>query len=101
MRISQLVARNLKASPVRTVTVMVAVAVVVSLLFSTTVLDIGVSRSASVGAARFGADLMIVPPVVAGITTFQKASSPIFIVPLWYQYLDGSTQSGVERVPGI
>ena len=89
------------ASPLRTATVMVAVAVVVSLVFSTTVLAIGVSRSTSLSAARFGADLMVLPPYTPGAYTNLNVSSPIFVVQASNQRLNGSVQLGIARIRGV
>ncbi len=100
-RVSELVLRNLRASPIRSATVAVAVAVVVSLVFSTTALAIGVSRSTSLGAARFGADLMVLPPFTPGAYTNLKVPSPIFVVPPSNQHLNGSTQSEIRRISGV
>ncbi len=79
----------------------VAVAVVVSLVFSTTSLAIGVSRSTSLGAARFGADLMVLPPATPGAYTNLKIASPIFVVPPSNQHLNGSAQSEIRRIIGV
>ena len=79
----------------------VAVAVVVSLVFSTTALAIGVSRSTSLGAARFGADLMVLPTATPGAYTNLKVASPIFVVPPSNQYLNGSAQLEIRRISGV
>src|SRR2546422_10244141 len=79
----------------------VAVAVVVSLIFSTTALAIGVSRSTSLGAARFGADLMVLPTATPGAYTNLKVASPIFVVPPSNQYLNGSAQLEIRRISGV
>ena len=78
-----------------------AVAVVVSLVFSTTALAIGVSRSTTLGAARFGADLMVLPPYTPGAYTNLNVSSPIFVVQPSNQRLNGSAQLGIARIRGV
>ena len=62
-------------------TVMIAVAVVVSLLFSTSVLELGVKRSADVGSARLGADMMILPSALRHTVSYIRWRDAIFIAP--------------------
>jgi putative ABC transport system permease protein len=52
----------MRGSAFRTAAVIAAVAIVVSLLFSTTLLVSGVERSVSVGADRLGADILVLLP---------------------------------------
>ena len=99
--VSLLVLRNLRTAPIRTTTVVVAIAVIVSLVFSTTVLAIGVGRSTSLGAARFGADLMILPTVTPGAYTNLKVTQPIFVVPPSGQHLNGSVQLEIRGISGV
>lgn len=79
----------------------IAVAVVVSLVFSTTVLAIGVSRITSLGAARFGADLMILPAYTTGGYTSLNVTLPIFEVPPSNQHLNGGAQFDIQKITGI
>lgn len=71
----------MRSARFRTVTVMIAVAVVVSLLFSTSVLELGVKRSAEVGSARLGADMMILPSALERTVSYIRWRDAIFIAP--------------------
>ena len=46
----------MRAAKSRTAIIIIAVAVVVGLLFSTLVIELGVRRSTEIGSARLGAD---------------------------------------------
>lgn len=71
----------MRSARFRTITVMIAVAVVVSLLFSTSVLELGVKRSAEVGSARLGADMMVLPSVLQHTVSYIRWRDAIFIAP--------------------
>ena len=60
---------------------MVAVAVVVGLLFSTIVLEIGVARSTEIGSARLGADILLLPAPLSRVIIYIQWPDPVFITP--------------------
>src|SRR5439155_18385930 len=109
---SALVARNLRAAKVRTAIVIIAVAVVVGLLFSTFVIELGVRRSTEIGSARLGADILLLPSPLPDLIIYIQWKDPVFITPtnstahLLYlrpSYIDYNTTLGrtISTIPGI
>src|SRR5256712_13874866 len=60
---------------------MIAVAVVVGLLFSTLVIEIGVRRSTELGSARLGADILLLPSPLPNLIIYIQWKDPVFITP--------------------
>jgi putative ABC transport system permease protein len=80
MKKFHLLGRNLRGTPVRTVTVLIAVAVVVGLLFSTNVLTTALERATQIENARLGADMIFLPAFFPGAYSYERASSSISAV---------------------
>ena len=72
--------RNLRATPVRTTTVLIAVAVVVGLLFSTNVLTTALEHGTEIENARLGADMIVLPSLIPGAYSYGRANSSISVV---------------------
>ncbi len=109
---SALIARNLSAARVRTAIIIIAVAVVVGLLFSTLVIEIGVRRSTELGSARLGADILLLPSPLPNLIIYIQWKDPVFITPsnttahlvyLRPRYIDdnGTLERGISAIPGV
>ncbi len=72
--------RNLRGTPVRTATVLIAVAVVVGLLFSTNVLTTALEHGTEIENARLGADMIVLPPFFPGAYSYERANGSISVV---------------------
>ncbi len=72
--------RNLRGTPVRTITVLIAVAVVVGLLFSTNVLTTALEHGTEIENARLGADMIVLPPFFPGAYSYERANGSISVV---------------------
>ncbi|MCS4539476.1 MAG: ABC transporter permease [Thaumarchaeota archaeon] len=70
----------MRGTPVRTATVVIAVAVVVSLLFSTNVLTTALEHGAEIENARLGADLVILPPSFSWAYSYGRVNSSVSVV---------------------
>src|SRR2546425_9239591 len=90
----------------------IAVAVVVGLLFSTLVIEIGVRRSTELGSARLGADILLLPSPLPNLIIYIQWKDPVFITPtnttahLLYlrpRYIDdnGTLDRGISAIPGV
>src|SRR5713226_9588161 len=101
LREARLIIRDLRGTRFRSISVLISVAVLVSLFFSTSVLEVG-SRAASLaGAEKFGADMMILPPILPGTFSYEYATGPIFVVERPEGYLNGSVVDDLLRLPGV
>jgi len=109
---SALIARNLSAARVRTAIIIIAVAVVVGLLFSTLVIEIGVRRSTELGSARLGADILLLPSPLPNLIIYIQWKDPVFITPsnttahlvyLRPRYIDdnGTLERGISAILGV
>ena len=107
-----LIARNLSATRARTAIIIIAVAVVVGLLFSTLVIEIGVRRSTELGSARLGADILLLPSPLPNLIIYIQWKDPVFIAPsnttahlvyLRPRYIDdnGTLERGISAIPGV
>src|SRR5712664_1232225 len=107
-----LVARNMRAAKTRTAIVIIAVAVVVGLLFSTLVIELGVRRSTEIGSARLGADILLFPSPLPDLIIYIQWKYPVFITPtnatahLLYlrpSYIDynATLDREISTIPGI
>ena len=112
MNSSALIARNLSVSRVRTVIIVVAVAVVVALLFSTLVIEVGMRRSTDIGSARLGADILLLPSPLPNLIIYIQWKDPVFVAPtntsahLGYlkpSYIDdnGILDRSIEAIQGV
>ena len=101
MREIRLIVRDLRGTKFRTAAVIVSVAVLVSLLFSTSVLEVGSRRASQAGSEKFGADMMLLPPIVPNTFSYETASGPIFVVEKPEGYINGSLVAQLLRVPGV
>jgi putative ABC transport system permease protein len=81
LKFSSLTTRNLRNARFRTTIVVIAVAVVVGLLFSTFVLEIGVARSTEIGSTRLGADILLLPAPLTRVILIIQWRDPVFITP--------------------
>jgi putative ABC transport system permease protein len=90
----------------------VAVAVVVGLLFSTFVIELGVGRSTEIGSARLGADILLLPAPLPHVIIYIQWKDPVFITPtnttahLLYLrpiYINdnGTLDRGIASIPGV
>ena len=102
----------MSAARVRTAIIIIAVAVVVGLLFSTLVIEIGVRRSTELGSARLGADILLLPSPLPNVIIYIQWKDPVFITPtnttahLLYlrpRYIDdnGTLDRGISAIPGV
>jgi putative ABC transport system permease protein len=108
-----LIGRNLKVARFRSFVIAIAVAVVVGLLFSTFMIELGVGRSTEVGSARLGADILLLPsPLPINLIIYIQWPDPVFIAPtnttahLQYlrpRYIDdnGTLDAGIRAIPGV
>ena len=113
MKTSFLIGRNLKVARSRSLIIAIAVAVVVGLLFSTFMIELGVGRSTEVGSARLGADILLLPsPLPINLIIYIQWPDPVFITPtdaaahLQYlrpRYVDdnGTLDAGIRAIPGV
>ena len=101
MRETRLIARDLRGTKFRTTAVMISVAVLVSLLLSTSVLEVGSRKASLVGSEKFGADLMLLPPLTPTTFSYETASAPIFVVERSEGYVDGSLVALMTSLPGV
>jgi putative ABC transport system permease protein len=102
----------MRAAKARTAIVIIAVAVVVGLLFSTFVIELGVRRSTEVGSARLGADILLLPSPLPDLIIYIQWKDPVFITPtnatahLLYlrpSYIDynATLDRAISKIPGI
>ncbi len=101
LREIRLIVRDLKGTKFRTAAVIISVAVLVSLLFSTSVLEVGSRRASQAGSEKFGADMMLLPPIVPSTFSYETASGPIFVVERPEDYVNGSLVAQLLRVQGV
>ncbi|HLQ07020.1 MAG TPA: hypothetical protein VK126_04635, partial [Nitrososphaerales archaeon] len=113
MKASFLIGRNLKVARFRSLVIAIAVAVVVGLLFSTFMIELGVGRSTEVGSARLGADILLLPsPLPINLIIYIQWPDPVFITPTdaaaHLQYLrprcidnNGTLDAGIRAIPGV
>src|SRR5436309_5109290 len=102
----------MRAAKARTAISIIAVAVVVGLLFSTLVIEIGVRRSTELGSARLGADILLLPSPLPNLIIYIQWKDPVFIAPsnttahlvyLRPRYIDdnGTLERGISAIPGV
>jgi putative ABC transport system permease protein len=102
----------MRAAKTRTAIVIIAVAVVVALLFSTLVIELGVRRSTEIGSARLGADILLLPSPLPDVIIYIQWKDPVFITPtnatahLLYlrpSYIDynATLNKAISTIPGI
>jgi len=102
----------MRAAKTRTAIVIIAVAVVVGLLFSTLVIELGVRRSTEIGSARLGADILLLPSPLPDLIIYIQWKDPVFITPtnatahLLYlrpSYIDynATLNREISTIPGI
>ncbi len=101
MRETRLILRDLKGARFRTAAIVVSVAVLVSLLFSTSVFDLGARRVSAAGAGKFGADIMLLSPTLPTIFSYETATGPIFVVDRPEGYVNSSVVGQALSLPGV
>jgi putative ABC transport system permease protein len=113
LKTSFLIGRNLRVARFRSLIIAIAVAVVVGLLFSTFMIELGVGRSTEVGSARFGADILLLPsPLPMNLIIYIQWPDPVFITPtnttahlqyLQPRYIDdnGTLDAGIKGISGV
>src|SRR2546428_10036834 len=101
LREARLIIRDLRGTRFRTISVLISVAVLVSLCFSTSVLGAGGREASLAGSEKFGADMMILPPVLPATFSYEYATGPIFVVERPEGYLNGSVVDDLLRLPGV
>lgn len=94
--LAYLVRQNLRRKLFRSIVTIVAIAIVAAILFPTTILGEGVSRSVNLGSERLGADLMVAPPQYS----VTHESALVTGQPSKYK-MDGSTEELVAQVEGV
>ncbi len=98
MRETRLIFRDLRGTRFRTAAVIISVAVLVSLLFSTSVFEVGSRKASSAGSEKFGADIMLLAPIAPLTFSYESATGPIFVVERPEGYMNGSI---VDRMLGL
>src|SRR3989441_182617 len=101
LREARLIIRDLRGTRFRTISVLISVAVLVSLFFSTSVLEAGAREGTLAGSEKFGADMMILPPILPATFSYEYATGPIFVVERPEGYLNGSVVDDLLRLPGV
>src|SRR5206468_1473877 len=101
LREARLIIRDLRGTRFRTISVLISVAVLVSLFFSTSVLEAGAREASLAGSEKFGADMMILPPILPATFSYEYATGPIFVVERPEGYLNGSIVDDLLRLPGV
>src|SRR3989441_6323541 len=101
LREARLIIRDLRGTRFRTISVLISVAVLVSLFFSTSVLEAGAQEASLAGSEKFGADMMILPPILPATFSYEYATVPIFVVERPEGYLNGSVVDDLLRLPGV
>jgi len=101
LREARLIIRDLRGTRFRTTSVLISVAVLVSLFFSTSVLEAGSREVSLAGSEKFGADLMILPPILPATVSYESATGPILVVERPRGYLNGSVVADLLRLPGV
>src|SRR3989441_9256315 len=101
LREARLIIRDLRGTRFRTISVLISVAVLVSLFFSTSVLEAGAREASLAGSEKFGADMMILPPILPATFSYEYATGPIFVVERPEGYLNGSVGDDLLRLPGV
>ncbi len=101
MRETRLIVGDLRRTMFRTAAVTISVAVLVSLLFSTSVLRVGSAKASLSGSEKFGADLMVLPPITPTIFSYGTATGPLFAVDQQQGYLNRTLVDTARRLPGI
>src|SRR5207245_4321825 len=71
------------------------------LFFSTSVLEVGSRKASLAGSEKFGADMMILPPILPETFSYESATGPIFVVERPEGYLNGSLVDDLLRLPGV
>jgi putative ABC transport system permease protein len=101
LRETRLILSDLRRTMFRTAAVTLSVAVLVSLLFSTSVLRAGSAKASLSGSEKFGADVMVLPPIASTIFSYETATGPLFAVDQQQGYLDSSLVDAAARLPGV
>ena len=71
------------------------------MFFSTSVLEAGAREASLAGSEKFGADMMILPPILPATFSYEYATGPIFVVERPEGYLNGSVVDDLLRLPGV
>ncbi len=100
-RTSHLISRDFRGTPFRTFSVIVALAVIVSLVFSTIVLAIGVQRSAELESQRLGADVVVLPATVEKVQSYGPAYDTLNVAFASNKYIDSSVERTIANITGI
>jgi putative ABC transport system permease protein len=101
LRETRLILRDLRGSRFRTTAVVIAAAVLVSLLFSSSALQVGARRASLAGSEKFGADMMLLSPITPTLFSYEQATGPLFVVDGPEGYLNSSLVSETLRLPGV
>jgi putative ABC transport system permease protein len=101
LRETRLILSDLRRMMFRTAAVTLSVAVLVSLLFSTSVLRVGSAKAGLAGSEKFGADIMVLPPITTTIFSYETATGPLFAVDQQQGYLNRTLVDVALRLPGI
>ena len=98
---AHLISRNFRGTPFRTFAVVVALAVLVSLFFSTIVLALGVQRSADLESERLGADIVVLPPTVERVQSYGPAYETLNTAPASNKHIDLNVEGTISNITGI
>ena len=79
----------------------VALGVIVSLVFSTVVLAVGVERDAELASQRLGADVVVLPATVDRVQSYGPAYDTLNISPSSHKYIDLSVERAIANITGI
>lgn len=90
------VRKSLRRKLFRSTVTIIAIAIVAAILFPTTILGEGVSRSVNLGSERLGADLMVAPPAYS----VTHESALVTGNPSKYK-MDGAKLQQVAQVEGV
>jgi putative ABC transport system permease protein len=109
IRLRYLVARNLRFNSLRSILIIICVAVMIGSLFSTLILLGGVDQSVKVGTARLGADLIIVREgSEVEVRDMFVTGNPVSTISVYKLirgsldvYFDRSVEEKVAAVPGV
>jgi len=101
LRETRLIVSDLRRTFFRTLAVVISVAVLVSLLFSTSALRIGSDKASLSSAERFGADMMILPPLTPSTFSYETAAGPILVVDNTTGFLSPSQAASAQHLGGV
>jgi putative ABC transport system permease protein len=101
LRETGLIFGDLKRRKYRTFAVVVSVAVLVSLLFSTSVLEVGARNASASGAEKLGADTMLLPPISPTTFSIETATGPILVVDKPEGFVSQGLAAQALTLPGV